>query len=133
MEAPEAARNDQFARHVGIQILETREGFARVRMCIAPHHLNGMGMVHGGAIFSLADLAFEAACNSHGYQSVAINVSISYVKPASAGTLYAEAMEVATEGRLGCCTVRVTDDGGDLVALFQGLSYRKGPPPAPRA
>jgi acyl-CoA thioesterase len=118
---------DAFAKLAGIEIVELSAGHARVRMQITPQHLNGLGVVHGGAIFTLADLGFAAACNSHGFAAVAVNVSVSYLKAAKSGTLHADAQEVCPHGKLGTCTVRVTDDAGDLVALFQGLSYRKGP------
>ncbi len=117
---------DQYARHAGIELLEVTPGKARARMVIGPQHLNGLGLVHGGAIFTLADLVFAAACNSHGYPAVAINVNISYLKAAKAGVLTADGEEVSAEGRLGSCVVRVTDDTGALIAMFQGLSYRKG-------
>lgn len=121
---------DAFARLVGIEIVELSPGHAKVKMVIREEHLNGLGVVHGGAIFTLADLGFAAACNSHGFDAVAVNVSVSYLKAAKGGALYAEAKEVSPHGKLGACTVRVTDDAGDLVALFQGLSYRKGPAPS---
>lgn len=117
---------DRFARHVGIEIVEAREGRAKARMRVGPEHLNGLGMVHGGAIFSLADYAFAAACNSYGCVSVAINANISYVKAAKGGLLVAEAEEIRQEGKLGTCLVRVTDEQGEVIATFQGLSYRKG-------
>jgi acyl-CoA thioesterase len=56
---------------------------------------------------------------------MAINVSISYVKAVTEGTLTAEAREDSLNPRLGNYTIRITDDEGDLVALFQGLAYRK--------
>lgn len=119
------AVRDQFARHCGIELLEVNEGRAKARMALTPDHLNGVGIAHGGAIFTLADLAFAAASNSHGTVAVAINASISYLKAASAGVLIAEAEEVACHPKLGSYTIRVTDESGALVALFQGMTYRK--------
>ena len=119
------SERDRFAKHCGIELLEVGKGYAKTRMKIGEEHLNGVDLVHGGAIFTLADLAFAASCNSHGILAVAINVSISYLKAGIRGTLTAEAEEVACNPRLGSYTIRVTDDEGDLVALFQGMAYRK--------
>lgn len=119
---------DAFARFIGVELLEAGAGRAQARMAIAPHHLNGMGRVHGGAIFGLADLAFAAACNSHGPVAMAINVSINYVKGVTEGTLHAEAFPVSVTPRLGTYTVHVTDEAGDIVAVFQGLAYRRRAP-----
>jgi len=118
-------RNDRFAEHVGVELLEISEGGAKAKLEIGDEHLNSLGTVHGGAIFSLADLAFAVACNSHGTVAMAINVSISYVKALTKGTLIAEARENSLNPRLGNYTIRITDEEGDLVALFQGLAYRK--------
>ena len=84
-----------------------------------------MNIVHGGAIFTLADLVFAAASNSHGNVAVAINVTISYLKAAAGGTLTAEAREVSRNRKLATYSIRIRDDSGDLVASFQGMVYRK--------
>lgn len=121
-------QRDRFAAHCGIELLEVGQGRAKARMMIGDQHMNGADTVHGGAIFTLADLAFAAASNSHGTIAMAINVSISYVKAAVGGTLTAEAEEASCSRRLGSYTIRITDDDGDLVAIFQGMAYRKGDP-----
>jgi acyl-CoA thioesterase len=116
---------DLFAKHTGIELLDVSPGRATARLSIQPHHLNGVGIVQGGAIFTLADLAFAAAANSHGPVAVAVNVSITFLKAARSGTLLAEAREVGLNPKLGSYTVEVKDDTGSVVALFQGLAYRK--------
>jgi acyl-CoA thioesterase len=116
---------DRFAAQAGIALVEVGDGTARARMEISPSHLNGLDVVQGGAIFTLADVAFAAACNSHDRVAVAIDVSISFVKAVSSGTLFAEAREEALTDRLSTCIVRVSDEAGGLVALFKGTAYRK--------
>jgi acyl-CoA thioesterase len=117
--------NDRFAADAGVKLLAIEEGYAKVSVDITPRHFNGVGMAQGGAIFTLADLAFAAAVNSHGIVTVAINVSITFVKSVSSGTIYAEARELSQSARLASCTVQVTDGEGTLLAIFQGLAYRK--------
>ena len=118
-------RNDQFAARANIELMSVGPGTARAKMILRRHHLNGYGTVQGGAIFTLADFAFAAASNAHGTVAVAVNVSITFMKAGTTGTLWAEAREVARNFKLGSYTVEVKDDQGDLVALFQGLAYRK--------
>jgi acyl-CoA thioesterase len=117
--------NDRLGKHLGINVLEIGKGFAKVKMEIMDIHLNGVGTVHGGTIFTLADIAFAAASNSHGTVAVAINVNISFLKAISKGVLYAEAKEVSLNPKLGNYDVRVTNEENDLIAVFQGLAYRK--------
>ncbi len=116
---------DQFAADAGIELLAVQAGYARARMAVEPRHWNGLGTVQGGAIFTLADFAFAAAANSYGQVAVAINVSITFIKAAKAGTLWAEAREVSKNFKLGSYTVEIKDEQGELIALFQGLAYRK--------
>jgi acyl-CoA thioesterase len=118
-------KKDKFAERANIKLLSVALGQARAKMTLHPHHLNGYGTVQGGAIFTLADFAFAAASNSHGNVAVAINVSITFMKAGTTGTLWAEAREVSKNFKLGSYTVEVKDDQGELVAVFQGLAYRK--------
>ncbi len=112
-------------------MIEIREGYALARMPVKPFHLNGAGIVHGAAIFTLGDLAFAAASNSRGSVAVGINVSISYMKAAVSGELRAEAVEEITSNRLGQYTVRITEETGGLIAVMSGMVYRKKEPLVP--
>jgi acyl-CoA thioesterase len=116
---------DRYAKLSGIELLTVSPGNAVAQMPIQPHHLNAVGSVQGGAIFTLADLAFAAASNAYGKVAVAINVSITYMKAVSSGTLRAEAREVSANPKLGSYTVNITDQHNTLIAIFQGLVYRK--------
>lgn len=122
---------DKFARHCGIELLEVGSGWAKARMRIEPHHLNGARTVHGGAIFTLADFAFAVASNSHGQLAMGINTSVSFVKAATQGSLYAEAREQSKNPKLAAYSVLISDDAGDTVAIFQGMVYRKQAPIIP--
>jgi len=126
-------KNDRFAAHSGIELVEIAEGRAKARMPIRDCHRNGVGTVHGGAIFTLADLVFAAASNSYGTVAVAINASIWFVKAAKDGVLCAEAREVSSNPKLAVYAIEVTDDAGDLVAKFEGMVYRKKDPITPQA
>jgi acyl-CoA thioesterase len=118
-------RKDLFAGFVGIELIEAGEGRARARLAISDRHRNGLGLVHGGAIFTLADLAFAAAVNSRGRVAVAIHCSISYLKAAAGDVLFAEAEEVSCGPKIAAYTIRITDGSGELISLFQGMAYRK--------
>ncbi len=118
-------KNDRFSERSNIELLTVSAGRAKAKMTLHKHHLNGLGTIHGGAIFTLADFVFAAAANSHGTVAVAINANITFMKAASAGTLWAEAREVSKNFKIGTYVVDVKDDQGELVAQFQGLAYRK--------
>ncbi|MBL0226772.1 MAG: PaaI family thioesterase [Geobacteraceae bacterium] len=125
------SREDLFARHSGIELVDAGPGWAKASMKIEPFHFNGARTVHGGAIFTLADFAFAVACNSHGTLAMGISTSVSFVKAATGGTLYAEATEQSRNPRLASYSVQVTDDQHAVVAIFQGMAYRKNEPIIP--
>jgi acyl-CoA thioesterase len=116
-------RRDTFARQAGIRLLEVRPGYARARLTVTPAHWNGVDVIQGGAVFTLADLAFAAACNTAGPVALAINVSISFLRAVERGTLTAEAREVSRTARLSTVEVEVHDQKGAAVALFHGTAY----------
>jgi acyl-CoA thioesterase len=118
-------KKDKFAAHTGIELLEVSPGYAKARMEIEEKHLNALKAVQGGALFTLADLAFAAASNAYGIAAVGINSNISFVKAATKGILTAEAKENSINPKIATYTVNITDDAGDLVAIFQGMVYRK--------
>ena len=120
--------NDHFAAANGMRLLELRPGFAKTCLKVEDRHLNSIGTVHGGAIFTLANFAFGAATKTGGRVAPAISANVSFLKATRSGTLYAEATEVSRSRKLSVCMVQVTNDAGDVVALFQGTAYIKEEP-----
>ena len=116
---------DAFAKLCGIELISAGDGRARAKMPVQDIHKNSMGMVHGGAIFALADAAFAAASNSHDHQAVAININISYLKGVQDGVLFAEAEEINSRGRIGAYSIKITNQQDEVAAIFEGLAYRK--------
>ncbi len=129
MDIYEFFRNDRYAALSGIELTEAREGYARARMEVRDCHLNAAGTVQGGALFTLADLAFAAAVNAYGRASVSLQTSIWFHKPATAGTvLHAEARDIRTGNTTGTYEVTITDHQGELIATFVASAFRKDIP-----
>ena len=119
-------REEPYAKKLGMELIELDAGYSKVKMTFKEDMENIFGMVHGGAIFSLIDEAFETAANTHGTVAVALSMNITYIKPVSAGdVLYAEAKEMSLSGRIGTYVINVENERGDLIALCQALVYRK--------
>jgi acyl-CoA thioesterase len=116
----------------GIEIEDVREGYARIAMRVRKDMLNGKAMAHGGMIFALADTAFAYACNSRNVSAVAQQASIVILAQAHEGDrLIAEAEEQGLAGRSGVYAVKVQNDKGKDIAVFQGLSRSLGVPVMP--
>ena len=103
---------------------------AHPRRDAVPEMLNHQGTPHGGVIFSLADVAFGAACNARGGGAwVALSMTISFLAAAPPGArLVAEARERRHGRRAGFYDVEVTTHAGDHSLHRQrGLRLRQQP------
>ena len=125
--AAEVARRmwggDRATQALGMELLEVRAGYARLRMPVRRDMTNGHGICHGGFMFLLADSTFAFACNSHNQRAVAASAEIHFIASAHEGdVLTAEGVEQHLAGRSGVYDMRVTDQSGRLIALFRGKS-----------
>lgn len=119
--------NDFFSQWMQVTVLEIREGYSRIQMTIRKEMVNGFGIVHGGIPFSLADSAFAFACNNRNNLSVALDVTISFMKAVNIGdVLTAEAKEVHNGRSTGVYLIAVTNQKNEQVALFKGTCFRTG-------
>jgi acyl-CoA thioesterase len=115
--------NDACTKALGIEIVEVRPGYARLRMPVRDDFLNGHQICHGGLIFTLADSSFAFACNTYNINAVAAGCSIEFLRPVHGGDiLTAEAVEQTLSGRTGIYDIRVTNRAEETVAMFRGKS-----------
>ena len=109
---------DHFAEELGIQLIEAKDGYAKVSMKVQKTHTNALGFTHGGAIFSLADYAFAQACNYGDNVAVAVQVSINYLKPSVEGDeLLAEATRIS-DGKTTALYHVTVKNGEKTIAFF---------------
>ena len=129
---------EALARHVGesmfaadrasrefmqMELLSCAPGRAVMRMTVRKDMLNGHEICHGGLIFTLADSTFAFACNSYNKVAVAAGCSIEFLKPAQLGdVLTCEGVEQTLQGRHGIYDMRVSNQRGEVIAMFRGKS-----------
>ncbi len=117
--------NDLFSQWLGIEVLEIKEGYSKIKMTVRPEMINGFGIVHGGIAFSLSDSAFAFACNNRNVLSVALDTSINFTKPVHVGdVLIAEANELHNGKSTGLYHITVKNQNEHVVALFKGTCFR---------
>ena len=118
---------DNASQGLGMRIEAVGPGRARLAMEVAERMVNGLGVGHGGFIFSLADSTFAFACNTDNDRCVAAQCTITYLTPAKLGDrLIATATERVRAGRSGITDVRITTGDGAVVAEFRGHSRTTG-------
>ena len=116
--------NERFAMQNGMQIDELSEDSCTCSMVIEDYHRNALGGVMGGAIFTLADLAFAVSANHDHQPTVAQNVLINYLNGSRGEVLYAKTMRVKSGRTSSVWQVSVTDDLGKDIALFTGTGFK---------
>ncbi|MCP4021088.1 MAG: hotdog fold thioesterase [Desulfobacteraceae bacterium] len=122
----EHIEKDAFAQHLGACVEIVEPGHSLVYLTVKDYMTNFHGTTHGGIIFTISDMAFAAACNSHGRMAVALNVSISYLKPSFPGDrLMAVAKEVYKGRKTSLYDIRVINKKTDeLIAKSQDHAYQ---------
>jgi acyl-CoA thioesterase len=122
-------RDDLFSQWLGIEVLETREGYSKIKMTVRKEMINGFGIVHGGIAFSLGDSCFAFACNNRNNLSVALDTAINFTKPVHVGDeLVAEAKEIHNGKSTGLYHISITNQRDHVVAFFKGTCFRTGKP-----
>lgn len=117
--------DDLFSQWLGIEVVEIREGYSKIKMVVRKEMMNGLGIVHGGIAFSLADSAFAFACNNRNNLSVALDTSINFLKPVHVDDeLIAEAKEIHNGRSTGLYQITITNQHDHTVALFKGTCFR---------
>lgn len=120
-------RDDLFSQWLGISVIDSKEGYAKIQMTLRSEMINGFGIIHGGLAFSLADSAFAFACNNRNNLSVALDTSITFTKATRPGdVLTAEAKELHNGRSTGLYLITITNQHNEQVALFKGTCFRTG-------
>ncbi len=118
-------KQDLFSQWLGIEILEVKEGYSKIKMVVRKEMINGLGIVHGGIAFSLSDSCFAYACTNRNVLSVALDTAINFIKPVQVGDiLTAEANEIHNGKSTGLYHITVTNQNNYMIAFFKGTCFR---------
>ncbi|MGZ4861817.1 MAG: PaaI family thioesterase [Halobacteriota archaeon] len=118
-------KSDRYASFLDTRITKIERGYAQAVLTVAEHMLNFNQVAHGGLIFSLADVAFAAACNSFNQTAVALSFHITYRRPVAIGTrLVAEAREESSGKTTALYKIIIRTDDQRIVAVCEGLAYK---------
>ena len=117
--------NDRFGQGLGIELVSAGTGSVTLRMQVRREHMNFNRRCHGGAIFSLGDMALGLACNSHGQVATLVDGQMSISTAVEEGEwLVAQASEVSRSRKIGNYQVKITRARDDAhVALLHGTVY----------
>ncbi len=119
--------DDRASQALGMELVEVGPGRAVLRMTVRDDMVNGLGVGHGGLVFTLADSAMAFASNSFNRQAVATQAEIDWLAPARAGMVLTATAEIRHQaGKAAISDVEVVDGDGKPVAMFRGRTLQVG-------
>ncbi|WP_249044920.1 PaaI family thioesterase [Ectopseudomonas oleovorans] len=124
MQAVSTGAPDHFAKLLGVEPLLSSFERSVCRLSISEQHRNALGGIHGGLIFSLADIAFAAACNAGAAVYIGLQAEVRYMSKAEGDVLTATATLMGASRKIAHYQVLVTDSRDTRIALFSGSAYR---------
>jgi acyl-CoA thioesterase len=111
-------RGDAYARHLGVEVVDWGGGWSHVRYRAGHDHTNFGQIIHGGAMFSVGDVAFSIASNSWGRRAVALAIDTHFLAAINPGdVLEARATERSRTRRTASYAIEVDRDGEPAASL----------------
>ena len=121
-----------FGKHLGIEILEAKEGVARLKMPYRHELTNPAGNLHGGAIATVADSAMAVAIGSilgSPARHFTVKLEMRYKAAVTDGVIIAEAKVSQRKQRLFLGEAVVTNGDGQIIATATGTFMVRDYPP----
>ena len=111
---------NRFLRMLGARITNIEEGSATVELEPSEDEQNPSGAVHGGCLFTIADIAAGTAACAYGFHAVTVSSSFHYLNPGLGTTkLIATSRELKRGKRILFYEVDVTNQDGKLLCSGQ--------------
>jgi acyl-CoA thioesterase len=116
----EIFREDRLIQEFGMQLLEGREGYAKVSVTVEERFLNAHRIGHGVLLFAVADAAFALSVNA-AIDAVGVQWSLNVFRAAKPGETVIGESRIIHKGRQSMvCELLVT--AGDGRVLMKGQS-----------
>jgi uncharacterized protein (TIGR00369 family) len=113
-----------FASHCDIEDLGLAEGISRLRIVPGPHHMNNSGIVHGGAICTLLDVAMGSAARVRaGVPVMTLDMNVMFLA-AVRGVVTAEGRVVRAGRSILFAEAEARTESGETVARSTGVFKR---------
>jgi acyl-CoA thioesterase len=118
---------DRVAQGMAMSIDAVDDGSATVSMVVTDEMCNGLGVCHGGLLFTLADTAMAHASNAGDQRAFSTTAQIDWINSALVGqTLTATSTRISQRGKSSIHDVMVVNELGETIALVRGQTLTVG-------
>lgn len=115
-ELKQIMKENQYMQALDMELIELEPGYAKGRMKVSPKLHNPYGSVHGGALYSLADVISGFAACSYGTFASTISGNMNFIKPAiKTQYVTCEASEVRQGHQVSVYEVTLTNDNQEVL------------------
>ncbi len=110
------SRDDLYMKMLGIEFIEISKGYAKSKMKVTPQIYNPYNSVHGGCLFSIADITAGYAACTYGHYVSTISGNMNYIRPAmNTQYIYCIGQEVRQGKQVSAYNVELSDDYGNIL------------------
>ena len=109
-------KNNPYQDHNNIDIIKVSEDECRVKVDLKRESMNLMGFVHGGLIYSMADVLCGVHARVAGGRYVTQSSHVNFLRNTTEGTIYCTTSIVKRGRQLVIVHFTVTDDQDRLLA-----------------
>ena len=100
-------QDNKYMQNLQIEILEMKLGYVKGKMMVKEDIMNPYGSIHGGCLYSLADIVTGLAACTYGVFSATIDGSMEYI--------ICESVEIRQGRHVSLYEANIYDDKGQLV------------------
>lgn len=110
------AAENAYMQFLGIEFLEIKQGYGFARMKFKDELTNPYGMLHGGSLYSMADIVAGTAACMDGHYVTTVNGTLNFMLPAKETEyIYCEAVQLRRGKHLAVFEVKLKDDKDRLL------------------
>lgn len=116
-------RHSPFTDWFGAELVSAEEGTVQIGLELQPHHLNPGGIIHGGVIAAMLDIAIGLSLRTRlplEFAHVTTQLNISYLKPCREGRVIATGTAIHQGRRTGYGEASLADPNGRLLSKATG-------------
>lgn len=109
---------------LGVEIVPTDDGCARLELEVKPHHSNPYGILHGGVLTTMADTAMGAACLMLNKKVVTVSITLEFLHPVPMDSRIITDAKILNEGRhIITCECSMIDADKKIYAKAHAIFY----------